>query len=59
MLRTIPPSTTNGLHLYYKPNEQYLYLIGLANFVAMLEHLNHTFIILIMKYSHNNLKEKM
>jgi len=27
--------------------------------VATLEHLNNTFIILIMKYSHNNLKEKM
>jgi hypothetical protein len=59
MLHTIPPSTTNGLHLYYKPNEQYPHLIGLAHFMTMLKHLNNTFIILIMKYLHNNLKEKL
>jgi hypothetical protein len=46
-------------YIYYKPNEQYLHLIGLAHFIAMLEHLNNTFIILIIKYSHNNLKENM
>jgi len=45
--------------IYYKLNEQYLHIIGLAHFVAMLEHLNNTFIILIIKYSHNNLNEKM
>jgi hypothetical protein len=45
-------------YIYYKPNEQYLHLIGLAHFVAMLEHLSNTFIILIMKHSHNNLNEK-
>jgi len=45
-------------YIYYKANEQYLHLIGLAHYVAMLEHLNNAFIILIMKYSHNNLKEK-
>jgi hypothetical protein len=46
------------LHLYYKPNEQYFHLIGLGHSTAMLEHLSNTFIILIMKYPHNNLKEK-
>jgi hypothetical protein len=35
-------------YIYYKPNEQYLHLIGLTHFVAMLEHLSNTFIILIM-----------
>jgi hypothetical protein len=44
---------------YIKSNEKYPHLIGWTHFVAMLEHLNNTFIILIMKYSHNNLKEKM
>jgi hypothetical protein len=33
-------------YIYYKSNEQYLHLIGLAHFVAMLEHLSNTFIIL-------------
>jgi hypothetical protein len=42
----------------YKPNKQYPHLIQLAHFVAMLEHLSNTFIILIMKCPHNNLKEK-
>jgi len=46
-------------YIYYKLNEQYPHLIGLTHSVAMLEHLSNTFIILIMKYSHNNLKEKM
>jgi len=45
-------------YIYYKPIEQYLHLIGLTNFVAMLKHLSNTFIILIMKYSHNNLNKK-
>jgi hypothetical protein len=45
--------------IYYKPNEQYFHLIGLAHYVAMLEHLSNTFIIFIMKYSHNNLNEKI
>ncbi len=45
-------------YIYCKPNEQYLHLIRLTHFMAMLEHLNNTFIILIMKYSHNNLNEK-
>jgi len=58
MLHTIPPSTTNGLH-YYKSNEQYPHVIGLTHFVALLEHLSNNFIILIMKYLHNNLKEKL
>jgi hypothetical protein len=44
-------------YIYYKPNEQYLHLIRLAHYVAMLKHLSNTFIILIMKYSHNNLNE--
>jgi hypothetical protein len=59
MLHTVPQSTTNGLHLYYKSNEQYPRLIGLAYSMAMLEHLSNTFIIFIMKYSHNNLKENL
>jgi hypothetical protein len=46
-------------YIYYKSNEQYLHLIGLTHFVAMLEHLNNTLIILIMKYSHNNNTEKI
>jgi hypothetical protein len=46
------------VYIYYKPNEQYPHLIWLAHYVAMLEHLNNTFIIFIMKYPHNNLKEK-
>jgi hypothetical protein len=45
-------------YIYYKPNEQYLHLIGLAHSMAMLEHLSNTFIILIMKYSHNNFNKK-
>jgi hypothetical protein len=45
-------------YIYYKPNEQDLHLIGLAHSMAMLEHLSNTFIILIMKYSHNNFNEK-
>jgi len=45
-------------YIYYKSNEQYPHLIGLTHSMAMLEHLSNTFIILIMKYSHNNLKEK-
>jgi hypothetical protein len=45
-------------YIYYKPTEQYLHLIRLAHFVAKLEHLNNTFIILIMKYSHNNPNKK-
>jgi hypothetical protein len=45
-------------YIYYKPNKQYLHLIGLTHFVAMLEHLSNTFIIFIMKYSHNNFNEK-
>jgi hypothetical protein len=46
-------------YIYYKPNGQYFHLIGLTHFVAMLEHLNNTFIIFIMKYLHHNLNEKM
>jgi hypothetical protein len=45
-------------YIYYKANEQYLHLIGLAHCVVMLEHLSNIFIILIIKYSHNNLNEK-
>jgi hypothetical protein len=45
-------------YIYYKPNEQYFHMIGLTHFVAMLKHLNNTFIILTMKYSYNNLNEK-
>jgi hypothetical protein len=46
-------------YIYYKSNEQYPHLIRLTHSTAMLEHLNNTFIILIMKYSHNNDKEKI
>jgi hypothetical protein len=45
-------------YIYYKPNEQYIHLLRLAHFVAMLEHLSNTFIIFIMKYLHNNLNKK-
>jgi hypothetical protein len=41
-------------YTYYKSNEQYLHLIRLTHYVAMLKHLNNTFIIFIMKYLHNN-----
>jgi hypothetical protein len=46
-------------YIYYKQNEQYLHIIGLTHFMAMLEHLSITFIIVIMKYSHNNLNKTM
>jgi hypothetical protein len=46
-------------YIYYKPNEQYFHLIWLAHSMAMLEHLNNTFIIFIIKYLHNNLKKKL
>jgi hypothetical protein len=45
-------------YIYYKPNEQYCHLIGLAHSMAMLEHLNNTFIILIMKYLRITLRKK-